>query len=71
MVVKLAANLSFLFKEKEFLDRFAAAAACGKTKNIGCVQRLRARGSVLVVNSLRCRSGEAERLCHPPADSCK
>lgn len=29
MSTKLAANLSFLFKEKNFLDRFAAAAACG------------------------------------------
>ncbi|CAE8610950.1 unnamed protein product [Polarella glacialis] len=28
-MVKLAANLSFLFKEKPFLDRFGAAAACG------------------------------------------
>lgn len=28
----LAANLSFMFKEREFLDRFRAAAACGKTR---------------------------------------
>ena len=26
---KFAANLSFIFQEVEFLDRFAAAAACG------------------------------------------
>lgn len=28
--MELAANLSFMFKEREFLDRFRAAAACGK-----------------------------------------
>src|SRR5207302_4322331 len=28
-VPKFAANLSFIFQEVEFLDRFAAAAACG------------------------------------------
>jgi len=30
MAIKLAANLSFLFPEKNFLDRFDAAAACGE-----------------------------------------
>ena len=30
MAFKLAANLSFLFKEKSFLERFDAAAACGE-----------------------------------------
>ncbi|KAL5486668.1 hypothetical protein EMCRGX_G019179 [Ephydatia muelleri] len=29
--VKLAANLSFLFQDRQFLDRFDAAAACGFT----------------------------------------
>lgn len=29
-VMDLAANLSFMFKERDFLDRFRAAAACGK-----------------------------------------
>ena len=28
-VPKFAANLSFIFQEVEFLDRFAAAAECG------------------------------------------
>ena len=31
---KLAANLSFLFQERDFLDRFSAAAACGKAHAI-------------------------------------
>ena len=29
--VKLAANLSFLFQDRQFLDRFDAAAACGES----------------------------------------
>jgi hydroxypyruvate isomerase len=28
-MVRLAANLSFLFKEQPFMKRFGAAAACG------------------------------------------
>ena len=30
MDLRLAANLSFMFKERDFLERFRAAAACGK-----------------------------------------
>jgi hydroxypyruvate isomerase len=28
--MELAANISFMFKERELLDRFRAAAACGE-----------------------------------------
>ena len=36
MAIKLAANLSFMFQEKPFLERFSAAAAAGKcNKHIG------------------------------------
>ena len=44
---KLAANLSFMFKDRDFLDRFSAAAACGKAHTIS-----RTEASLLVDEKL-------------------